>query len=290
MNLFYLLQKELESKNISDPVLIARYIYIRTGELFEYNPSYDVVSLKQQQELTNENPDPQNITSFNYICYSWSNLYCSLLKLFGINAELVDKLCHRAVKYTIDNQEYYADLMKDFGDVFRIKFGLKTLNNYPVGEENNKEQIVAEWDQKIGYRKSIKTEAVLEQLKQELQAKYPKEEDYIYNTYKVVQYLLNVPRNGVGHVSGRNYIRYLLSFFLEDKFQSCTSRIYNVEKSIYIQVYGVQINGQSHFYLYQEMTNGFYEFQEVTPYIVDYFIKSKNFNSSYIRNITKIMK
>ena len=123
MNLLELLKQELKTKNIIDKELIARYIYIRIGELFDYDESYLFENWDEQQNIVNQ------------------------------------------------------------------------------------------WDKQIGYRKN--TEIMLSMLKKELQEKYPNKEDYIYNSYKAVQYIMQFPKERMEHTSGRKYIHFLLKYFLE---------------------------------------------------------------------------
>lgn len=42
MNLLEKLRQEIAALRLSDLLVIARYIYVRTGELFEYDPFYNV--------------------------------------------------------------------------------------------------------------------------------------------------------------------------------------------------------------------------------------------------------
>ena len=54
MNLLELLKQELKTKNIIDKELIARYIYIRIGELFDYDESYLFENWDEQQNIVNQ--------------------------------------------------------------------------------------------------------------------------------------------------------------------------------------------------------------------------------------------
>lgn len=286
MNLLELLREELSQKNIVDKVLIARYIYIQMGELFEYDPSYDVANRKLQEELKIKKLDPKHITDFNIICYSWSDLYANLLREFGIDAKDVPGIGHHFVEYRIDNKDYYADLTLDYNDIFRIKFGLATVNNYPINTpEEKRNKIVAEWDQKIGYRKNMKTETVLEMLKQELQAKYPNLQEYTLNVYKVIEYILNVPRNYVRPMSGRKYIYHLLKFFLGEEHSVHTSKFYNIDSNIYIQAYRLQLLEKEYFYIYQKEGKQYYKFHEVPEKTIKFLLNAKTLKSQYSQNI-----
>lgn len=285
MNLVELLQDELKQKNIQDPVLIARYIYIRTGELFDYDPSYEVGNKEIQETLKEKIFNIEEITDFNVICYSWAHLYKDLLTRFGMEAKVIPGLGHQSVEYTIDHKTYVADLTKEYKDITKIKFALATENNYPknVSKEKRK-QIVLEWDDKIGYRKNMKTETVLEMLKKELQEKYPNKEDYIFNTYKVVEYILNVPRKYVRPTSGRKYIYFLLEFFLGEEYHVKSSKIYNIERNTYIQAYKSSLSDKDHFYVYQRQGDQ-YQFKEVSIKTIEFLLTADTLKSFYARNI-----
>ena len=58
MNLLNLLKLEIEEKGIlNDKFAIARYIYIRTGELFDYQPLYGIFPTKIQEDFNYERKD-----------------------------------------------------------------------------------------------------------------------------------------------------------------------------------------------------------------------------------------
>ena len=97
MNLLELLKQELKTKNIIDKQLIARYIYIRIGELFDYDESYLFENWDEQQKLKESIVDKKQIIYFKLICYNWSKLYKELLNDFGIEAELVPDFGHQYV-------------------------------------------------------------------------------------------------------------------------------------------------------------------------------------------------
>lgn len=291
MNLLELLQKEIADLKLTDLELIARYIYIRTGEILEYNPAYDVASKQGKRALSLEYFNIKKMHTRYIICHTWSTIYRDLLLAFGIKAIKIRKGDHSRVLYQIKNDYYMADMTTNHEDIYRIKFGLETKNNYKIKntkEENN--QLIKHWDEQLGYIKGMRTETALALLKKELQEKYPLEEDYLFQVYQIIQSIINIPRNiQMGNVSGRKYIRFLLQLFLEDKYQSCTSKIYNLEQSIYIQAYGMKCKNQSHFYFYQEMENGNYELQEISFALIEYFEKSRHFNAVFSRNLRKAM-
>ncbi len=289
MDLLELLKSEVSMLNIKDKFAIARYIYIRTGELFEYDPLYEVIDSNDREtqfELINKKIDIRNVTDFNVICYSWSHMYHDLLKEFDIDSNIVKTFCHNHVIIKIDEKEYIADLMKDYQDIFLTKFGLQTKYNHQTlttREEQNEQ--LKQIDEQINYYKGIHTEEVLAQVKMELQSKYKDSDDYMYNAFKTVTNIMNFHRTNVGYISGRVYIRYLLRYFLEDDYKPCSARIYNANNDTYIQAYSVESKNKQHYFIYQKMNNGYYEMNEVNKNLIEYLVKSKTYKSTYSKNL-----
>ena len=288
MNLLELLKQELKTKNIIDKQLIARYIYIRIGELFDYDESYLFENWDEQQKLKESIVDKKQIIYFKLICYNWSKLYKELLNDFGIEAELVPDFGHQYVKYTINKEIYCADLTQDYEDIYRIKCGLPTIGNYPIYKSKQEQQnIVNQWDKQIGYRKN--TEIMLSMLKKELQEKYPNKEDYIYNSYKAVQYIMQFPKERMEHTSGRKYIHFLLKYFLEDLYKYCNGKFYSIENNIFIQAYGVQLSNQFIYYLYRRKNKQGYSFQEVPKKTIKFLFQEKILKRAYTQELEKTL-
>ncbi len=285
MNLVELLTEELKQKNIVDKVLIARYIYIRLGQLFEYDPSFNVETKKRQKEIAAKRVNPFYVTDFNIVCFSWADLYCELLKIFRIEGKVVPSIGHDYVTYTIDNKDYFADLTIELKDICNIKFGFATEKNFPIIPiSGSRKKDVEEWDKKIGYRTNMNPETVLEMLKKELQEQYPEKEDYYINVYKIIGYILNFPRENVTSTSGRKYIYHLLKYFLGEEYSVKTSTFYNIENDIYIQAYKLKLLDQKRFFVYQRKNNN-YQFQEVQENNIKILARMKTLKSRYVQNV-----
>lgn len=289
MDLLEMLNYEIKELQLTDKFQIARYIYIRTGELFNYDPLYEVLDSSEkdkQFELINKRIDIRNVTDFNVICYSWANMYKDLLTEFGIKAKVIESFCHNHVDFLVDDKKYTADLMRDYQDLFLTKFGLPTKYNYQLMKTKEEQQVeLHEVDNKINYRKGINTEDVLKLIKEELKDKYKDSDDYMYNTFKTVSTIMNFHRENVGYISGRVYIRYLLKYFLDDSYKPCSARIYNKEDNTYIQAFSVESKNKQHYFIYQKMNNNYYEMNEVNKTIVEYLVNSKSYDSTYSKNL-----
>ncbi len=129
MDLLEQLKLEITKNGImNDKFAIARYIYIRTGQLFDYYALYTIFPSVIKDDFNKEEKDIRCIRDFNIVCYSWARLYIDLLEEFGIEARIVENNEHAKVKFSSGEYEITADLTKGFNDIFRIKFGFDTWN------------------------------------------------------------------------------------------------------------------------------------------------------------------
>ena len=94
------LEEEIKNLNLTDELSIARYIYIRTGELFDYSMAYlatdysNPIEVKRSDEIKYQKIDIHHVLDFNLVCTSWAYLYVDLLTYFGIKAEVIDSNYH----------------------------------------------------------------------------------------------------------------------------------------------------------------------------------------------------
>ena len=141
---------------------LARIIYIELGRLLSFNTDY-LNNLAKSQ--CNDIVDPSNFNNNQVICRIWSQLYCSLLKKYGIKAKIC-ALVHAFVEFYINDEAWIADATYGtYTDFSRIKHGdrtthfgiglLKKNNNYPVIDEVKTNPIIEEIDKKIGYSEEI---------------------------------------------------------------------------------------------------------------------------------------
>ncbi len=50
MNLVEKFKQEIQELNLKEPYEIAYFLYIRTGEIFEYNPLWEIASDKESRK------------------------------------------------------------------------------------------------------------------------------------------------------------------------------------------------------------------------------------------------
>ena len=126
MNLVSQMEQEMNEFMIDQPFDIARYLYLRTGQLFEYHPFYSYMDKRTQDSINQERKDIFSIHDFYVTCFSWSSLYVDLLTYFGISAEKVFMKNHCFVLVSINDMVIQADLMAKSFDFYRTKVGLNT--------------------------------------------------------------------------------------------------------------------------------------------------------------------
>ena len=122
MNVIGTLEKELKD-HIWTPDEIARYLYIRSGELFSYDPRYYYADDDLETEIFERKIDLENVTDFRVVCASWSSqVYVPLLtELAKIPAKVVRYGSHCLV----ETPKIIGDACIK-NDLARIKMRLKT--------------------------------------------------------------------------------------------------------------------------------------------------------------------
>lgn len=287
MDLLDVLKKEISDLQLTDKYDIARYIYIRTGELFDYDPRYNLVDEYEQSLYKNYRVNIRNVTNFNVVCYSWAGMYKELLNNFSINAEVKKGFCHHYVNFKIDDKVHSADITEYYEDFYRIKFGLKTLNFYQLGMTNaDKEILNDKSDKKINYYKGIYTEDALNMVKDELTILYGDNYfEYEENAFKVIRDIMNSHKDGVSYTSGRKYIRYLINLFLDMSDSECCCRIYNTRKDDFLSIYKIGHDDNPRYYLYQKMDNGYYELNQVNRAVIDFYINSNSYETKSVKKL-----
>lgn len=288
MNLLEMMRHEVSQFKLVDELEIAYYLYMRTGELFEYNPFYFFLPLKEKIKYKSQEMNIKEIQNYEIICFEWADIMEELCKCFGLNAKkiIIEKEgnSHAYIELTIKNEKYKLDLTAYYEDITLIKLGLgvKRFSKLISGQiffEYNKTKI--ETIEEKFYEKGIKSNHIkkivaqkrrnLLILKQKLYEKAGKnvgEEEYIYQVYRVIGDIIHNFANNLGYISGAKSISYLLDCFIND-YTSNTSYFYDNEQKVYIRVDSVKHNGQISYFAYQKMLDGSYEFQEVPKIYIE---------------------
>lgn len=103
----YIINK-VKAKRLTEPKLIARYIYIELARNLYYDISYTKVTNEQKQIIVNTPIDVKNAKLFSYVvCSQWSELYSYILNYFGIENKImqIPNQDHRWVEINLHNGE-----------------------------------------------------------------------------------------------------------------------------------------------------------------------------------------
>lgn len=257
MDLLMLLKKEVEDLELTDEYEIAYLIYIRTGELFDYDPLYEFDSVrywKNAQIVI----DKTNVQNDKIICFSWSYLYKDLLNSFGISAEVIEDDKHAFVRFIANGKTYEADITTGYEDISSIKFGLP-IDHFcgPEFFSNN-----VELNKKIGYYKGVSEISFLEMLYQELEMKGQKN---AFTLFHVISKLMSYERPGVGFISARWYVDFIIKTFLKSAYMyyDATNFIDYRTKDC-LRIYTLTYMAERCYFVLRTDKKGYYKFYEVS--------------------------
>lgn len=266
MNLLEKLRKEINLLEIKDPLTIARYIYIRTGDLFNYDPTFIFASNIEKERIKHLHVDIENVEDFDLICYSWALMYADLLHAFNIRAEVIKNERHAAVVLEIDGKKFLADLTSENQDITRIKFGMQIKNFHQIALKDGEEEFsFAEMDKKI-YSKLIKLEDVFAFMQNDIQFIKGKltPEQYNYFTFKMLETIMNFERKNVGFVSGVTFINELLTHVFYDCKLSHDEYFFDIKEKIFIKLFVFSLGNKLAYFTYEQYPDGKSIFHQVT--------------------------
>lgn len=243
MNLYSTLLKEINGLNIQEPLAIAKYLYIRTGQLFDYHPLYPVESEQNQEKIYNQTINIENVTTQYIVCSSWAKMYNDLLTRFGIGTRLIREGEHARVVFQIDKDLYFADLTLGVIDFANTKIGLPTQNFSGNMVKIN------EVDEKVSY-----PSMTFQKIEEWKEMVHTKNECINYTTYfEEIKKLLQHYQL-IGVMSRQKLVRLLLEQLTNN---SCTFRVkhqffYNLSEERRKHIYQYQEQGTDTQYLVGE--------------------------------------
>lgn len=288
MNLLEILREEITKLNITDKLEIARYIYIRTGELFEYDPIWNFGDFEEREEVKNKNIDITNVTDFKIICFSWARMYNELLHKFGIiskvkytegnrydeNTKRSYKIIkHAYVEVFINGKIYRSDITATLKDFISIKFGYKTNHNCQAARKFNEinykyDGIIYDNKQEISSEKLIiDMRKILNSIKNDSEITF---EEYVYQVCKLIEQKIDFSKK-VGFVIGKIYIEALLNLFVEIDYEFDIMNFFDKNKDIFIAVYEISLKDEIKYFSYEKTNEGFYKFLEISKEKVDFY-------------------
>lgn len=255
MELYNILKKEIDDLRLTDEYEIAYYIYIRMGEMFDYDTRYEFDDDKVE-ELRNLKVDIRNVTFKDLTCFSWAHLYVDILMAFGIEAWYRGSKYHAYVEFKANGKNYIADLMKGYIDISLIKFGFPV--KFLIEKGKNQAENNTRLNAKFGLRNYISPQKLLEMLFEEIRKKDIDLEGQVYMILKFLEKYLAFYKGKIGYTSGRKMIAYVLNEF--KKIDYNMGEYYDVFKDDYVLLYYLSLDI---YFAYQKDESGSYEFKEI---------------------------
>ncbi len=292
MNLLEKLREEIVFLGLNKKEDIKDYLYIRTGEIFNYDSVYELGDGIDRLKLKKIQIDIRNIKNFNITCFTWSKIFRDLLLAFDIDAKYIDVGGHAFVEVFLDGKIFKEDLMKNYDDLMRIKFGLDIYKRYKIfNPETNKEEFYKEL-KNYNENQKIKMKEVLELIKielKEIKSNFSLDlEGYIFFVFKTIEKIMNFPRTNVDYSSGVSFINNLFKIFIHESYSPYCTEIFNKYKRIFIEVYAIKLKNKIHYFVYKITDDGFYEFHEENEEMIKFYLK--NYHSKHVVNLSKVKK
>lgn len=300
MNLLALLDGELKDKDWSID-LKKRYLYLRSCELFSYDPRYNFCGLfadenERRKKIKNRYIDLENLEDSWVICTSYArDVYSKMVKeLLNVDCDIIGA----GHVYAVMKKDNKLDIVADatYGrDFTRVKMGLSTYGYHLFEREsNNFKQDLKEKDKKLGYLKEKYPEVALKSRAESLYQEFVENssasrcvknsDDFLIYKMNVIEEYVNMYQNIYDFSDLVWCISYLQQHFLNkdcnrvkaialfngrDDSLCSFAEIYPVELKNDMMYYAV-VKEDNH-YVYKEISK-----EEVIHYINDYKGNNKN--------------
>lgn len=301
MDLVEYFKNEIEKLKLTDELTIARFIYIKTGELLDYNPTYNTLKKQKQkqQELFYEKMNIFNIKNSYIVCASWARLYEKLLKFFGIAAYYKEdeNYYHAYVEFYIGKKKYIADITDDYLDITKIKLGFRTsrfyrdtiINRLIKNKDIKLGEPFLEIDKNIQYYKGIYANEVIDMIKEEIDEKeFDSLEEKISYVFDAIMLIINIKRPYIKFFSGFSLIIFMLLDFLECDYEFIKyTYFYDKARKKFIGVFVNTYSKYYKYYIYNINENGYYQLKKVS---INKMKKLSRKYNCYDMNILKLKK
>lgn len=115
----------------------ARFIYIKLGEIVNFNGTFNNSNFFHRILIKNRNIDISHFDNQLIMCHNWADIYVEMLCKVGIKA-YKQSAYHAWVIMEIDNMHVLADAtIGEYNDLTRIKYCDELINFYPVSRDRN---------------------------------------------------------------------------------------------------------------------------------------------------------
>ena len=139
---------------------IARYLYLKCGLSFCFDTKINNTECSTFYQLLNEEINPLLFDRFQVNCFTWSQIYSSLLNEFEIDNKII-KYWHSYINFFIDGVRWVADATYGkYSDLSRIRYGDRTAlfgpclydwDSNTVTDNNDFILMLDHVDDKLGY-------------------------------------------------------------------------------------------------------------------------------------------
>ncbi len=154
MNVLKMLDDELKNKNWSLEEK-ARYLYLRSCELFSYDPRYFLSPQKSKlrRKIASKTINLENVDNFDIICFSYANYILPQLweNLLNLPVEIIKDGNHAFNRCCINQDVLEIDPTFEM-DLFRVKMSLNTYGYNKISSLDNEfYHHLRDMDTKIDY-------------------------------------------------------------------------------------------------------------------------------------------
>lgn len=205
---------------------IARYLYLKCGLSFCFDTKINNTECSTFYQLLNEEINPLLFDRFQVNCFTWSQIYSSLLNEFEIDNKII-KYWHSYVNFFIDGVRWVADATYGkYSDLSRIRYGDRTAlfgpclydwDSNTVTDNTDFILMLDHIDDKLGYSRKnnmLKFKELLCSIKNDDIHKYISNEDIVVSKLKFI--FSHVGCLSFGYYEAKEFVFELEKILLND--------------------------------------------------------------------------
>lgn len=205
---------------------IARYLYLKCGLSFCFDTKINNTECSTFYQLLNEEINPLLFDRIQVNCFTWSQIYSSLLNEFEIDNKII-KYWHSYVNFFIDGVRWVADATYGkYSDLSRIQYGDRTAlfgpclydwDSNTVTDNTDFILMLDHIDDKLGYSRKnnmLKFKKLLCSIKNDDIHKYISNEDIVVSKLKFI--FSHVGCLSFGYYEAKEFVLELEKILLND--------------------------------------------------------------------------